>query len=444
VGHKFNKTDFIVMALGNIVGSGIFLASSAVISSAGAWAPLAYLLGGLIMMMEVSFIIEMSIAKPVPGAFKAHAQEIFGEWWGFVNGWMFWTSAVLGMSSEITACAIFTRLWLPDVPLWLLSLFFAILITIINLNDLKGLSKAEVVLAATKISAIVIFVIVGGLVVLGFPIGGVSANLQQYSAALSAPLEGVSGLLGAMLIVLYAYTGTGIIGLAATETHQAEKAVPSATRFVTVTVVGLYSLAVFLIIALLPAESLRPDTSPFVSILNIFKIPYAGSVLNFILLTAALSSLNSQVYSASRMLFSMAKSNQAPKAVGRQNAKGVPVAAVWMSGLVLLLTALMSYILPEKLYLYTICASGVLALVNWLSVSATHYFFRKKLLAEHPEKLKYKAPFYPYLSWICFFSVLMALLSAPLYPDQIPGLYSGSILLLLISIVYFFIPRKNK
>ncbi|MPN05212.1 Amino-acid permease RocC [bioreactor metagenome] len=305
------------------------------------------------------------------------------------------------------------------------------------------MSKAEVALAATKISAIIIFVVIGGLVVLGFPIGGATANLNEFSTAISAPLQGMTGLLGSMLIVLYAYTGTGIIGLAATETHYAEKIVPSATRIVTVSVVGLYSLAVFLIIALLPTESLQPDTSPFVSILYIFKIPYAGSVLNFILLTAALSSLNSQVYSASRMLFSMAKTNQAPKIVGSQNAKGVPVAAVWMSGTVLLSTALLSYLLPEKLYLYTICASGVLALVNWLSVSATHYFFRKKILAEAPEKLKYKAPFYPYLSWICFLSVLMALLSAPLYPDQLPGLYSGGILLLIISIVYFFIPRKK-
>lgn len=441
--HKFSKTEFIVMALGNIVGSGIFLASSAVISSAGAWAPLAYLLGGLIMMMEVSFIIEMSIAKPVPGAFKAHAQEIFGEWWGFVNGWMFWTSAVLGMSSEITACALFTRLWLPSVPLWLLSLIFAILITLINLNDLKGLSKAEAGLAATKIAAIVLFVILGGLVAFGLPIGGATPNFSEFHAALATPWEGVAGLLGSMLIILYAYTGTGIIGLAATETHHAEKVVPSATRIITYSVVSLYTIAVFLIITLLPTESLDPDTSPFVSILTIFKIPYAANILNFILLTAALSSLNSQVYSASRMLFSMAKSNQAPKVVGRQNAKGVPVAAIWMSGLVLLGTALLSYLLPEKLFIYTICASGVLALVNWLSVSATHYFFRKKILAEAPEKLKYRAPFYPYLSWICFFTVLITLLSAPLYPDQLPGFYSGALLLLLISIAYFLIPLKN-
>lgn len=431
------------MALGNIIGSGIFLASAAVIGAAGAWAPLAYLLGGFIMMMEVAFIIEMSIAKPVPGAFKAHAQEMFGPWWGFVNGWMFWTSAMLGMSSEVTACAIFTRLWLPHVPLWLLSLFFAVLITLINLNDLKGLSKVEIGLSATKIAAVTLFVIVGLSIVLGLPLGEASPSFAAFTAALAAPLEGISGLLGAMLIVLYAYTGTGIIGLAATETQQAEKIVPKATRTVTFSVVGLYSLAVFLIIALLPVPAIDPATSPFVSILDIFKIPYASSVLNFILLTASLSSLNSQVYSASRMLFSMAKASQAPKIVGRQNNKGVPVGAVWMSGIVLLATALMSYLLPEKLYLYTVSASGVLALVNWLSVSATHYFFRKKILAEAPEKLRYKAPFYPYLPWLCFGTVLLAIMSAPLYPDQIPGLYSGGILLFIIGVVYFFIPHRS-
>ena len=441
--HKFNKTEFIVMALGNIIGSGIFLASSTVIGVAGAWTPVAYLFGGLIMMMEVAFIIEMSIAHPVPGSFKAHAQEVFGPWWGFVNGWMFWTSAVLGMSSEITACALFTRLWLPSMPVWTLSLFYAILITLINLNDLKGLSKAEVGLAVTKLAALVVFIIIGAFVLFGVPIGGAEPNLTEFQTALTVPWEGITGLLGSMLIILYAYTGTGIIGLAAVETHDAAKVVPSATKIVTRTVVFLYTISAFLIIALLPTESIDANISPFVSILNIFKIPYAGALLNFILLTAALSSLNSQVFSASRMLFSMAKSKQAPLFAASQNKKGVPTTAVWMSGIVLLATAMLSYVIPQTVYIYTISASGVLALVNWMSVAATHYFYRKKILAESPEKLTYKAPFYPYLSWICFFTVLLSLLSAPFYPDQVPGLYSGGILLLLIGIVYFLIPKHR-
>lgn len=431
------------MALGNIIGSGIFLASSTVISVAGAWAPLAYLLGGLIMAMEVSFIIEMSIAHPVPGAFKAHAQEIFGEWWGFVNGWMFWTSGMLGMASEITACALYTHLWLPHVPLWILSLFFAVTITAINLNDLKGLSKIEFALAITKVLTLLFFVAAGLLTILGISFGGAASDLSQIHSPLSLPDFGITGLLGSMLIILFAYTGTGIIGLAATETDNAADTVPHATRIVIVAVIVLYTLSSFLMLVLLPAGSLHSDVSPFIELFTIFNIPYATIAINFILLSAALSSLNSQVYSASRMLFSLGKSKQAPQIVAYQNNKGVPIGAVMLSGIVLLFTALASYYIPETLFINAVCASSFLALVNWLSVAATHYFFRKKFLAKNPEKLKYKAPFYPWLSGLCFITVLLTILTAPFYPDQLPGLYSGIVMLVIIGAAYFLLPRKR-
>lgn len=425
------------MALGNIIGSGIFLASSLVISVAGIWTPLAYLLGGLVMMMEVAFIIEMTIANPASGSFKAHAQEIFGNWWGFVIGWMFWTSGVLGMASEVTACAIYTRLWLPAVPLWVFSLLFAAGITLLNFNDVKGLSKIEFGLAITKVATLLLFVIMGIAVMAGIPVGDAAANYSPFSGLLHAPLEGFPGMLGAMLLILFAYTGTGIIGIAAVETEKPEIIVPPAVKIITITVTLLYSLAAFLIILLLPPGSPDKSISPFVQLFTIFKIPYAGDLINFILLTAGVSALNSQVYSSSRMLFSLAQNKQAPQIAGYQNRKGVPITAVIISGIVLLGGALLSYFLPEKIFIYTVSASGFLALINWMSVSATHFYYRKKLLAEAPEKLKYKAPFYPYLSWLCFLIILISILSAPLYPDQLPGLYSGLLIILLISAAYF-------
>lgn len=432
----FNKTDFIVMALGNIIGSGIFLASSLVIGVAGTWTPLAYFLGGLVMIMEVSFIIEMTIADPAPGSFKAHAQEVFGDWWGFMIGWMFWTSGVLGMASEVTACAIFSRLWLPSIPLWICSLFFAIGITLLNFNDVKGLSKIELGLSITKVATLVVFVVIGFIAILGVPIGAtkIITPLQSF---FPPPIKEFPSMLGSMLLILFAYTGTGIIGIATTETKTPEKIVPPAAKIITVSVVILYTLSAFFIISLLPTELLDEKVSPFVQLFTIFKLPYAGDLVNFILLTAALSSLNSQVYSSSRMLFSLAKEKQAPQIAGYKNSKGVPIAAVTISGVVLLGGAMLSYLLPEKIFIYTVSASGFLALINWMSVSATHFYYRKKILATSPEKLKYKSPAYPYLSWICFFIILIAILSTPLYPDQLPGLYSGLLILLLISCAYF-------
>ncbi|MDR3564238.1 MAG: amino acid permease [Negativicutes bacterium] len=434
---SFNKTDFAVMALGNIIGSGIFLASGLVITIAGSWAPLAYLLGGLVMMMEVAFIIEMTIANPVPGSFKVYAQEVFGDWWGFVVGWMFWSSGVLGMASEVTACAIFSRLWFPHTPLWVLSLVFSCGITLANFNDLKGLSKLELGLSVTKVLTLVLFLLLGILLAAGIPIGNTTENLAPFRSLTEAPLQGFTGVLGSMLLIFFAYTGTGIIGLAAVETENPEKSVPPAALAVTSSIVLLYTLATFFIITLLPVARIDPATSPFVQIFHAIQLPYAGDIINFILLSAALSALNSQVYSSSRMLFSLAQDRQAPELVGYRNKKGVPTVAVAFSGTVLLLIVLLSYHLPEKIFIYTVSASGFLALINWLSISATHYFYHKKLLKTAPEKLKYKAPGYPYLSWICFGAIILTILTTPLYPDQLPGLYSGSILLVIIGAAYY-------
>jgi len=427
------------MALGNIIGSGIFLASSLVITIAGTLAPLAYLLGGLVMMMEVSFIIEMAIANPVPASFKVCAQEVFGDWWGFVNGWMFWGSGILAMASEVIACAIFARLWLPTVPLWVLSLSFSLAITLMNFNDLKGLSKIELGLSIIKVLTLIIFIIIGGLLTIGVPIGQVGQHHISLEILGHGSPHDIISLLGAMLLVFFAYIGTGIISMAAVETENPEKSVPPAAKIVTLLIVSLYTLSAVFIVTLLPVEQIDAKVSPFVQLFTIFNIPYAGNIVNFILLTAALSALNSQVYSSSRMLLSLANNHQAPSIIAYQNNSGIPVAAIAISGLFLLFTAMLSYILPEQIFIYTVSASGFLGLINWLSVSATHYYYRKKMLKISPEKFKYKSPGYPYLSWLCFGSVLITILSIPLYPDQLPGLYSGCILLFIISIAYFII-----
>lgn len=443
--HGFNQSQFIIMALGNIIGSGIFLASSTVITLAGAFAPIAYLLGGLIMMSEVAFITEMSIANPATGSFKVHAQQIFGRWWGYVIGWMFWTSAVLGMASEVTACALFMRIWFPSIPLWIFSLVFALLVTAINLFDAKGLSRVEFGLASIKIITLILFIFVGTLMAFGLSIGSARENFFIFLGALTEPFSGISGLLSSMIVVLFAYTGTGIIGLAITETKQPERIVPHAAMIVSGTVVVLYTLSTVLLLALLPVKLLDKNISPFMSVFSLLNIPFATDVLNFILLTAALSSLNAQVYSSSRMLLSLAKHGEAPKQITQQNSKGVPSKAVLLSGFTLLLAVLISYILPEKVFIYTVSASGVLALVNWMSVSATYYFYRGELLRSCPEKLKYKAPGYPYLSWIVFAFILLILASAPLYPDQIPGLWTSSVILIFIGLSYLIFqgPHKN-
>ena len=246
-----------------------------------------------------------------------------------------------------------------------------------------------------------------------------------------------------MIITLFAYTGTGIIGLAVTETKNAEHTVPHASKIVTWLVTALYTVSAAIIIAIVPSMALDVAVSPFVDIFSLFNLPYAADIINLVLISAALSSLNSQVYSSSRMLLSLAKHREAPRAAAFQNKSGVPVVAVLASGAVMLLTSMASYLLPEKIFLYTISASGVLALVNWMSVCATYYFYRRQIMRNCPENLKYKAPGYPYLPVVIFLIIAFILASAPVFPDQVPGLVSGGLILFVIAISYLFLPPKR-
>jgi len=439
----FNRNRLIIMSLGNIIGSGIFLGSSTVISAAGPAAVISYLIGGLIMTFEVMFITEMCVINPAPGAFRVHTSEIFGPWIGFVNGWMFWLSGILGMASEVTAAAIFTRFWFPKIPLWVFCIIYTIVMTVINMNDLKGLSRIESLLASIKVISLILFILFGFLVLTGIlHFDSIKISNPFTSASLFMP-KGVSGIASSMIMVMFSFTGTGIIGLAIADTENPEKSAPQAIAVISTLVIVLYSFSILFLVLLTPWQTLSESESPFVLLFEKVGIPSSGSILNFIVLTAALSGLNSSMYSSSRMINSLSRDNQAPKLFLKTNKNHVPVYALGLSSIALLFTAVLSYFLPDKVFVILAATSGFLAMFNWMTISITHYFYRKKTLKEKPEKLKYRVPGYPYTSFIIAFLVLAVLATSPLYPGQLSGLV-GSVVLFIFLLIIYLILKKSK
>jgi GABA permease/S-methylmethionine transporter len=439
----FNRNHLVTMALGNIIGSGIFLGSGSVISVAGPAALLAYAVGGFIMILEVMFITEMSIINPAPGSFRVHASEVFGPWIGFVNGWMFWCSGVLGMASEVAAAAIFTSLWFPRIPLWVFCVIYASIMTVVNLKDVRGLSRIEGWLASIKVIALILFILLGFSVVTGIISSGTFKTLPIFQSIDTFMPKGINGVLASMIMVLFSFTGTGIIGLAIADTENPEKNAPPAIYIITVSVIVLYCFSILFIVLIMPWNNVPTASSPFVAILERIGIPYASGILNFIVLTAALSGLNSSMYSASRMLNSLSRDKQAPKAFLVTNKNGVPVYALGLSSIVLLLTAVLSYILPSKVFIVLASASGFTAMFNWLTISVTHFFYRRKTLREKPEKLKYKVPVYPYTTILAIILIVIVFATSPLYPGQVSGLM-GSIILFLALVALYLIMRRTK
>lgn len=432
----FTRNHLIIMALGNIIGSGIFLGSGSVISIAGPAAVLAYAFGGFIMLLEVMFITEMTIINPSPGSFRVHASEVFGRWIGFVNGWMFWFSGVLGMASEVAAAAIFSRLWFHHIPVWVFCIVYAAVMTAINLLDAKGLSKIEGGLASIKVMALVLFVLFGILTVSGIVSSGSFKIQPVFSSVESFMPQGFNGVLASMIMVLFSFTGTGIIGLSIAEAENPQKSAPPAIFIITFTVIILYTLSILFIVLLTPWNSVATNESPFVAILQRVGIPFGGSILNAVVLSAALSGLNSSMYSASRMLNSLSRDNQGPKLFLVKNKNGVPIFALGISSVVLMLTAILSYVFPSKVFVILAAASGFTAMVNWLTISITHFFYRRKALLESPEKIKFKAPGYPYTSILAVALIILVLATSPLYPGQVSGLVGSILLFFGLLILY--------
>jgi GABA permease/S-methylmethionine transporter len=439
----FNRNRLIIMSLGNIIGSGIFLGSSTVIAAAGPAAILSYLIGGLIMTFEVMFITEMCVVNPAPGAFRVHASEIFGPWIGFVNGWMFWLSGILGMAGEVTAASIFARFWLPKVPLWVFCIIFTVIMTAINLNDLKGLSKIESFLASIKVIALALFILFGLLALTGLvPLASLKLSNPFQSAASFLP-KGFGGVASSMIMVMFSFTGTGIIGLAIADTESPEKNAPPAISIISSSVTALYTLSILFLVLLTPWQTISESESPFVYIFQRIGIPFSDSLLNLIVLSAALSGLNSSMYSSSRMLNSLSRDRQASQLFLKTNKDHVPAYALGMSSIALLFTAILSYFIPDKIFVILAVTSGFLAMFNWLTISTTHYFYRKKVLKEHPEKLKYRVPGYPYTTIFTALMVVAVLATSPLYPGQLSGLVGSVSLFFFLAILYFILKRMK-
>lgn len=431
-----------MMSLGNIIGSGIFLGSSTVIQAAGPAAVFSYVLGGLIMALEVMFITEMTIVNPAPGSFRVHATEIFGPWIGFVNGWMFWCSGVLGMASEVAAAAIFTRYWLKSVPLWVFCVVYTVIMTVINFNDLHNLSKIESLLSSVKVIALILFILFGFSVLLKI-LPASPGGQNAFSSLKGLAPNGMKGIFASMMLVMFSYTGTGIIGLGIVDTDDPAKNAPVAIHTIVLSVLALFGLSVFFIAWLMPSDSLSASESPFVSIMKDLRIPYSDSILNFIVLTASLSGLNSSVYSSSRMILSLSLDGQASPLFLKKNKNGVPVFAVALSSLALLLTAVLSYFIPEKIFVILATSSGFLALFNWLTVTVTHYFYRKKTLREKPEKLKYKAPGYPF-SNLVEAVLIVSILGLSFFTGNSVSFIVGMLVLALLFVIYFALKKLKK
>lgn len=424
-----------MLALGTVIGGSFFLGSSVAMHAAGPSIVLAFIFGGCLVYFILLALSEMTVASPVTGSFRSFAAGVFGQGAGFVVGWVYWTGMVLAMSSEATAVSILVRHWLPRVPISVLSGGIILVITLLNLLGTEKLSNLESSLAAVKVLAIVSFILIAVLLIIGLIPGSSAVGVGSIANEPFAP-GGLRGIAGSMLIVMFSYAGFEIIGLAASEADQPQKTVPRAIRNTVFSLVGLYIVSIGLILPLIPTADLSESASPIVAALNRRGIGWASSAINVVLITAILSTMLATTFGLGRMLRSLADEGLAPAWL-RQRGR-VPRRCILFSGFSMLLALGLGLLFPRA-YLFLISSGGFAVLFTYAVIMATHIRFRRKNGC--PPDGNCQIWGYPYTSLFTLIALIVAIVSMPFVPGQESGLIAGGVIVVFFVLYYAALHR---
>jgi GABA permease len=401
-----------MIAIGGVIGAGLFVGSSSGIRTAGPGILLSYALVGTMVVLVMRMLGEMSAANPTSGSFSAHADRALGRWAGFSIGWLYWFFWVVVLAVEATAGAVILEGWIPAVPQWGWALIVMVVLTATNLVSVGSYGEFEFWFAGIKVVAIAAFIVVGGLAVFGLLPGADTdkaglSNLTDHGGFLP---NGAGAILIGVLLVVFSFMGSEIATLAAGETENPQKAVTKSTNSIIWRIGVFYLGSIFVVVTLLPwNDPSIKEKGSYVAALDSLGIAHAGQIMNFIVLTSVLSCLNSGLYTASRMAFSLGERGDAPRAFGRTNGRGVPMTAILASVVFGFVAVIFNYFFPEGVFLFLVNSSGAVALFVWLVICFSQLRMRRIIERETPEKLVVKMWLYPYLTWATIGLILFVL-----------------------------------
>src|SRR4051812_48228529 len=419
-----------MIAIGGVIGAGLFVGSGVVINDVGPAAFLTYAATGVLIVMVMRMLGEMATANPSTGSFADYARQALGGWAGFSVGWLYWYFWVIVVGFEAVAGAKILTRWI-DAPLWLLALGLMLLMTATNLFSVKSYGEFEYWFAGIKVFAIVAFLVIGGLYVLGlWPDRDADfSNLTAHGGFLP---NGGLAIFSGVVVVIFSMVGAEIATIAAAESDDPERAISRATNSVVVRIAVFFVGSVFLLAVILPWNSQELGASPYVSAFDQMGIPGAADIMNAVVLTAVLSCLNSGLYTASRMLFVLAARREAPVRLITVNRRGVPVWAILASTVVGFLCVIAAYVSPDTVFLFLLNSSGAIILFVYLMICVSQFVLRRQT---PEEQLTVKMWFFPVLTILAAVGILAVLgqmaFNADTRPQLILSLLSWALVLVL-------------
>ncbi|MFF4328479.1 amino acid permease [Streptomyces sp. NPDC048387] len=391
-----------MIAIGGVIGAGLFVGSGGGIAKAGPAILISYLLVGAMVVFVMRMLGEMAAASPNSGSFSAYADRALGRWAGFSIGWLYWFFWVVVLAVEATAGAKILEGWIPAVPQWAWALIVMVVLTATNLGSVASYGEFEFWFAGIKVVAIGAFVIVGLLAVFGVLPGSDNpgAGFAHLTDAGGFMPGGWGSVLTGVLMVVFSFMGSEIVTLAAGESEDPRRAVTKATNSVIWRIGVFYLGSIFVVLTLLPwNDKSIVEKGSYVAALDSIGIAHAGQIMNVIVLTAVLSCLNSGLYTASRMAFSLGERGDAPKVFARTSKNGVPTIAILGSVVFGFIAVYFNYTSPDTVFNFLLNSSGAIALFVWLVICLTQLRMRGILMREAPEKVTVKMWLFPYLTW---------------------------------------------
>lgn len=445
--RQLSQRQLSMIAIGGAIGTGLFLGSAIAVRTAGPGVVLTYVFAAIITVLLMACLAEMAVAHPTVGSFGIYAELYLSKWAGFVIRYTYWAAQSIAIGGEAVAAAIYTQWWFPHSPAWLWVVVYSAALIFINSQSIGAFGTFEYWFATIKVTAILVFIVLGLAMMFGVhqehPIG--FANFVNYGGFLP------HGLLGAWLalaVVIYSFIGAEVIAVTAGEAKDPGTSVPRAMRTLLARLAIFYVGAIAVLVGVMPWTQMQPGqditVSPFVQVFDVMHIPAAAHVINFVVLTAALSSMNCNLYMATRMIFSLSRAGYAPESLGRVTHKGTPFAALLFSGGGLAAAVLLAYLFPGSAYVYMLGISLFGGLFAWLMIFITHLRFRKHWDARTDRTLPVRVKYFPFTTIAGALAVFAVLISTWWVDGMRVTLKAGVPWLVLITVAYYTVGRRRE
>ncbi|WP_051317016.1 amino acid permease [Ectobacillus panaciterrae] len=433
--RTMQSRHIMMMALGGAIGAGLFKGSSTAIDMAGPSVIIAYLIGGIILLFIMQGLAEMAVRNREARTFRDLVQPLLGNYAAYFLDWIYWKMWVLNIAAEAVVAAVFLQYWVPNIPIWVLALIVSVVVTVVNVLSVKLFAETEYWLALLKISVIVLFILFG-IITLSVSFQGHTApglsNLTNHGGFFP---NGMSGLVTAMLVVIYSYGGTEMIGVTLAETKDPEKVVPKAVRGTLTRIISFYILPFFVIVSLIPWKQVNSvQQSPFVTVFKTVGIPYADHIMNAVILLAIISSMNSGLYAASRVLYTQAMDGRIPKLFSKLSKKHVPVYAILACTTSLYIGVMISLFAGSKTFEYLMGSLGYTVLFIWIIIALSHLKCRKN----QKQQARYYVRLFPFTTWLALISLFAVLVGVVLTSSiAVTSVTAGIYLFITITYAVF-------